>query len=120
MSGVAGKNITKSTKINLELFILGLLLCLWSIFIYLSVIYIFSGISFILLSIIVKKSKEFTWTTLIMLCISFFFLPIYSFFKVDLGSFTLEQFLILFPVAIVLFLIIYIFSFIKLIKKLKL
>ena len=116
--------MTKSIKISLALCILGLSLCLWSFFIYPSVFYIFPGISFILLSFTAKKSKEFNWVALIMLCISFLVLPAYSFFKfnlfkVNLGYFTLEQFLILFALTIIILLILYIISFIRLIKNLK-
>jgi len=114
------ENRTKSIQISFGLFILGFSLCLWSIFIYVSIVYIFTGMSFILLSFFVERSKVVAWVALIMLCLSLVFLPVYSFFKVDLGSFTLEQFLILFPVTIITFLILYIFSFIKLIKNLKL
>lgn len=118
------KSRTKPIKISLALCILGLLLCLWSFFIYPSIFYIFPGISFILLSFTAKKSKEFAWVALIMLCISIPVLPVYSFFKfnlfkVNLGRFTLEQFLILFALTIIIFLILYIISFIRLIKNLK-
>ena len=76
--------MTKSIKMSVDLCILGLLLCVWSFFIYSSILYIFPGVSFILLSFAVKKSKEFTWVTLIMLSIFFLVLPIHSFFKFKL------------------------------------
>jgi len=116
--------MTRPIKMSMGLCILGLLLCLWSFFIYPSVLYVFLGISFILLSFTAKKNKELTWNALIMLCISFPVLPVYSvfkfnLFKVNLSRFTLEQFLILLALIIIIFLILYIISFIRLIKNLK-
>lgn len=113
------KNRLQSGKISVSLIVLGILFNLLSFFIYTSLIYIIVGIIFVLLGITARKSRSHTLAALITLCLSIPILPVYSFIKVNLNRFTLEQFLIVLGVAAFLFLLFYTLSFIRLIKNLK-
>ncbi len=112
-------NRPPSGKISVGLIVLGLLLFLLCFFLYTSIFYIILGIIFILFGITARKSKGYTASALIFLCLSIPILSVYSLIKVNLGRFTLEQFLFVFVAAAFIFLLFYTLSFIRLIRNMK-